>query len=123
MQTALLVAMGGMIGALSRLYLGLAITLRTGASFPYGTLLINVLGCFLLGVINTLVLQKQAPDALRLFAGVGFCGGFTTFSTFGFEGLALLREGRYGAAALYVVGSNVLGILAAAGGWLAVRTT
>lgn len=122
MQAAALVGLGGILGAWARLYLGLAVALRVGTSFPYGTLLINVLGCFVLGVINTLVLERGVADAWRLALGVGFCGAFTTFSTFGFETLALLREGRYGAAATYVVLSNMLGLAAATLGWLVARS-
>ncbi|MDB5098105.1 MAG: camphor resistance protein CrcB [Cyanobacteria bacterium RYN_339] len=109
------------MGAWARLYLGLAVALRTSTGFPYGTLLINLLGCFILGVVNTLVLERGVPDVWRLAVGVGFCGAFTTFSTFGFETLALLREGRYAAAALYVLASNLLGFGCAALGWLVAR--
>lgn len=121
MQTAIVVGLGGILGAWARLYLGLAVTLRMGPGFPYGTLLINVLGCFLLGVVNTLVLERGVPDVWRLAVGVGFCGAFTTFSTFGFETLALLREGRFSLAAAYVLASNMLGLAAAAAGWWLVR--
>lgn len=121
MQTALLVALGGILGAWARLYLGLAVAWRWGTAFPYGTLLINVTGCLILGVVNTLAIQRQIPDGARLMLGVGFCGAYTTFSTFGFETLSLMREGRFGTAALYVVTSNMLGVAAAALGWLMVR--
>jgi CrcB protein len=121
MHAAVLVGLGGILGAWARLYLGLAVALRTGTGFPYGTLLINVLGCFALGLINTVVLERGVPDAWRLGLGVGFCGAFTTFSTFGFETLALLREGRYAAAALYVLASNLLGLVATTLGWLISR--
>jgi CrcB protein len=67
------------------------------------------------------VLERGVPDAWRLGLGVGFCGAFTTFSTFGFETLALLREGRYAAAALYVLASNLLGLVATTLGWLISR--
>ena len=118
----LLIALGGAAGTLARY--GTATALRgmtERAGFPVGTLVINLAGCFLLGVVNTVVLERGVPDAWRLAVGVGFCGAFTTFSTFGFETLALLREGRYAAAALYVVGSNMLGLVAATLGWLVAR--
>jgi CrcB protein len=121
MQTAIVVGLFGCLGALSRLYLGLAVTLRFGPGFPYGTLLINVLGCFILGSVNTLALERGLPDVWRLAIGVGFCGAFTTFSTFGFETLALLREGRFSLAAAYVLASNLLGFAAAAAGWWLMR--
>lgn len=113
-----LLALGGVIGTWSRFAVGSAL------GSPWGTLAINVLGCFVLGVVGTLAIAR--PDWVtaetRLLLGVGFCGAFTTFSTFGFEALGLLQAGRPGAALAYVALSNGLGLAAAAGGWLVARS-
>jgi CrcB protein len=113
-----LLAIGGVIGTWVRFAIGIAL------GGPGGTLAINLAGCFVLGVVGTFALIR--PDWVsaeaRLLLGVGFCGAFTTFSTFGFETLALLQAGRPAAALGYVALSNVLGLAATAGGWLVARS-
>jgi len=85
-----------------------------GARFPSGTLIVNVLGCFLIGFLAPLVAGTfPMRDTLRLALFVGLLGGFTTFSTFGRETLGLLQDGRLAAAGLYFLGNNALGLLAA----------
>ena len=83
-------------------------------SWPLGTLVVNVAGCFLLGLLS-----KMAPgsETTRLLLMTGFCGGFTTFSTFMNENLAMLRTGQLLTLALYAGGSLAVGLLAAAGGY------
>lgn len=111
------------MGALARYYLGLVMAQRVGVAFPYGTLLINVTGCLVLGLVGTLAVERSTivTPEVRLLVAVGFCGAFTTFSTFGFETLSLLRAGDYAEAALYVLGSNVLGLVAVFLGFTLVR--
>jgi CrcB protein len=114
LKAALLVATGGMAGALARFYLATAMAARFGTAFPYGTLLINVTGCFILGLLGTLGAERATiitPEG-RLLLGVGFCGAYTTFSTFGLETLTLLRAGAIGQAGLYMFASNLIGLLA-----------
>ena len=94
MTALLLVALGGGMGAAARYALVRAMPAR----FPWGVLVANVVGSFLLGIL----LAGAAQD-VRLLAGVGFCGGLTTFSTFSLDTLVLAREGRGGAAAANVV--------------------
>jgi fluoride exporter len=90
-----------------------------GSAFPYGTLLINVLGSFVLGAFLAYVAVRPVGPELRLFVATGLCGGFTTFSTFSAEALALLERGSYSAAVCYIVASVALGLLAALTGlWL-----
>jgi CrcB protein len=122
-KTALLVSIGGVSGALARYYLGLAIAGRWGGSFPYATLLINLSGSFVLGLLATLAIAKPAlvPPEARLLLGVGFCGAYTTFSTFGVETVTLVQQGAWGTAGLYVLLSNALGLLAAFAGVAAAR--
>lgn len=108
-----MLAVAGAAGALARYGVGNAVGVR---SFPWATLGINVVGSFLLGV-----LLQGAPgrldDDVRVALGIGFLGAFTTFSTFGYETVAMLRDGRAAAAGLYVAASIVLGIGAAALGY------
>lgn len=102
------------MGALTRFYLGMAVATRMGVAFPYGTLLINVTGCFILGLVATLAAERATivTPELRLLIGVGFCGAYTTFSTFGFETVALLRNGAFAEASIYVLASVLAGLAA-----------
>jgi CrcB protein len=101
------VALGGCLGAVARYWLADWVTQRTGPGFPYGTLLINVTGSFVLGLI-------QLDPRWRLFFAVGFLGAYTTFSTYTYESVELLLAGRWWAGLANVLASNVLGLVAAA---------
>jgi CrcB protein len=94
---ALLVGSGGFAGAILRYALGGAVHRQLpDATFPYGTLCVNLLGCILIGALAGLADSRQLfPPELRTFAFIGLLGGFTTFSTFGFETMALARDGEY----------------------------
>lgn len=119
MKTLLLVGLGGAIGAVSRHLLGVwLLPLSTEYRFPLGTLAVNVIGCFLIGVLAAFF-QRHAPaeQALRPFLITGILGGFTTFSAFGLETFELIRRGEPATALLYVAASLVLGLLAVWGGW------
>ena len=108
-----MLALAGAAGALARYGVGNAVDVR---SFPWATLGINVIGSFLLGVL----LQGaggRLDDDVRMALGVGFLGAFTTFSTFGYETVVMLRDGRTAAAGMYVAASIVLGVGAAALGY------
>ena len=125
---AVLLAVGGGAGANARFYLGrcvaeLQLRYAGGVTFPWGTFLINVSGSALLGLLAAAFLGHHDPvrRAWYVLLGTGFCGGFTTFSTFSYEALELMREGRYGAAAGYVLGSVLAGLAAAALAMRAVR--
>lgn len=112
--TTLWIAVGGAVGSIARYHLGLAIA-RRWQWLPWGTLVINVVGSLLLGVVMGLALRERIGEATRLAIGVGVLGGFTTYSTFNFETLVLLEAGHHGRAALYVaatlVGCLVLGFV------------
>ncbi|WP_151735965.1 fluoride efflux transporter CrcB [Paenibacillus tengchongensis] len=108
------VGAGGILGALSRYGLGLYIGRKAGKRFPWGTLLINLAGSLLLGILAGS--RGRLPEAVYLFGGTGFCGGFTTFSTFGYETMQLLERKRTAGAALYVLGSVLLGLAGAFSG-------
>jgi CrcB protein len=108
------VGLGGFVGANARYALGVWIVGRFGAGFPLHTLLINVSGSFLIGVLLILLTERLALDpAWRLLLVVGFLGGYTTFSSYTFEALALAEAGEWLSAAWYVLGSNGLGLMAA----------
>ena len=113
----LLVALGGASGAVLRYGVSGVVYQRWGAAFPVGTLAVNVIGCFAIGVLMGSLDTRWAvtPDT-RLFLGVGLLGAFTTFSTFGYETLELMRAGSVGLAALNAGASVVLGVLAVAVG-------
>ena len=107
------VAIGAALGGLARFYLADVIQHRAGIDFPAGTLVINITGSFLIGFFLRYALQSAVigPE-MRIFLTTGFCGGYTTFSTFSYETITLLQDGEYGRASLYV-GSSVAFALAA----------
>jgi len=115
------VAAGGAIGSLVRFWLTGVMTDLTGPRFPWGTLLINALGSFVIGLVagSTLIPARVAvhPD-LRIFLMTGICGGFTTFSAFSLQTLELMQGGEVVAAMGYAAGSVVLCVTAAFGGWM-----
>jgi len=112
------ISIGGVIGALSRYYMGRWVSQRTRLNFPLGTLIINASGSFLLGVVYALHSQQVMSEELWLVLGIGFCGSYTTFSTFGYETLRLIENKRWQAAAWYVVVSVGLGLMTA---WLGLK--
>jgi CrcB protein len=119
----LLVGAGSFVGGNARYLLGRWVGTAVEARFPLATFLINVSGSFLLGLIGGLLAQRAVPhaDAIRLALGVGFCGGFTTFSTFELETHALLEDGLWLAALTNVFGSLFAGLVALRFGIVAAR--
>ncbi len=109
----LVVGLGGFVGANARYLIGGWVQQRWGASFPYGTFVINVSGSFLLGLFATLASHFARNDYWRLLISVGFLGAYTTFSTFSYETLHLIEGRRYPAAAAYLLGSAAAGLIAA----------
>jgi CrcB protein len=125
MQASLWVAFGGALGSVGRYWTALWVARLVGETFPWGTLLINVLGSFVIGLVATLTLTEGALPAsmnARLFVMAGICGGYTTFSAFSLQTLALARAGHWFWALGYV-GSSVVLCLASvtAGHMLALR--
>jgi CrcB protein len=114
------VAIGAAAGGVARYFLGGMIQQRAGADFPFGTFVINVTGSLLLGFLLRYSLQSGAvSEELRLFLTTGFCGGYTTFSTFSYDTLMLVQDREYGRAGLYIAGSVLLSLIAAAIGFAA----
>ena len=119
--TVLVVALGGALGTVARYVVAVAAVPISG-SLPWGTVLINVAGSFLIGLVGTLTLahgRYPVPEGARLFVMVGFCGGFTTFSSFSLQTLELLRAGALGRAAVNIAASVLLCLAAVALGHLA----
>jgi fluoride exporter len=112
-KTLLFVGTGGFLGSISRYLVSRIIQNNFPSAFPYGTFFVNLTGCFLIGLIYGISEKSTLlTPGWRLFLAVGFCGGFTTFSTFANENLALLRDGEFFNFFLYTGLSVLLGITA-----------
>jgi fluoride exporter len=116
----LYIAIGGAAGTLARYGLS-GLAQRFSALFPFGTLTINVTGSFILGFLMRFLLATTASPELRASLTVGFCGGFTTFSTFSYETAALVEDGEISRAVTYIVSSVLLSLLATFAGFAAAR--
>jgi CrcB protein len=109
----LLVFAGGGLGAAARYWLSAVVYRWLPSDFPYGNLLVNVSGCFIIGLLASALEERFIVDpSLRVFLTIGILGGFTTFSSFSYEAISLLRDASYLPALWYVVGT-VAGCLAA----------
>jgi CrcB protein len=112
-RTLLLIAIGGGFGSMLRYLTSLAIEKYYATIFPLATFIVNVLGCLLIGIIMGLHEKNQATNAsMKWLLVTGFCGGYTTFSTFGFENITLLQNQHTGLAFLYIAGSILSGLIA-----------
>src|SRR5579864_2966939 len=112
-MTYLLIVVGGGTGSLARYLIGTAIMSRLGSRFPLGTLVINVTGSFLIGLIMTLLTEQlQANPNWRPLLVIGFLGGYTTFSSFEWETFSAVRDGGFWIGLANVVGSVTLGYMA-----------
>lgn len=113
LKLLLVIGSGSFIGGVSRFLIARYIQQTVLSTFPYGTLFVNLVGCFLVGLFFGLSEKGNMGSAeVRLFLTVGFCGGFTTFSTFSFENMGLLRDGNFYYFSLYAGLSVFLGLLA-----------
>lgn len=120
------IAIGGAAGALARWFLGGFVYAVLGTAFPWGTLLVNIVGCLGLGLIAAFTESAVSGDLLGSALGIGFLGAFTTFSTFSLESLRLMQDGEPARAAAYVLASVGLGLTAVwvgleAGRWVVMR--
>ena len=113
---ALLVALGGAVGAPLRYVTDLVVSSLHGTVFPWGTWVVNLAGSLVLGIVAGLV-TAGAPPELATLVGTGICGALTTFSSFGYETVRLAEEGAVAAAALNVLGSLAAGLLLCAAGF------
>ncbi len=114
--TVILLATGGALGTLARYGVNGWISRGSGlaTTFPLGTMVANVSGCFVIGVLAALTGSMIGPHRQRLqeFIMIGFCGGYTTFSSFGIQSINLAADGEWTAVGLNVIGSNLLGLAA-----------
>ncbi len=113
----LLIALFGAIGTLARYGLQGVVQVRTGGTFPYGTLLVNLTGCFFLGLVAQFTMNRMviSPD-WRIAIAVGFFGGYTTFSSFGWETAKMMEDGEWARASAYVAASVVAGLFLSVAG-------
>ena len=112
-MTVALIAVGGAAGAVSRYLVDTYVSERAASAFPLGTLVVNVSGSFVLGVLFALAVERAVlPSGIRAPVMIGFIGAYTTFSTLMLESWRLVEDGAVGLAIANVVGSSVLGLLA-----------
>ena len=111
-------ALGGALGTILRYALGGWVHSWAGVTFPWGTLVINVVGSFVLGVTMRASQSLLLAPELRAFITIGLCGAFTTFSTYSYEAFVLMQKGEWTKAGLYAFGSLVIGVLAIAAGFI-----
>jgi len=114
------ISIGAVLGANLRYWVGDWAAQRFGSGFPYGTMLVNLTGSFLLGLLVSLTLEHFIIDPrLRILLTIGFLGSYTTFSTFAYESVTLITQGQWGLGLFNLLGSTMLGVLfAALGIWL-----
>jgi fluoride exporter len=114
LQKYFLIAVGGSLGAIARYWVGSAVASRLGTRFPYGTFVINMSACVILGfTITYLGKRAELNPAWRYLIPTGFVGAYSTFSTYEWETLSSIRAGAFSLAALYAIGSLLLGLVAA----------
>jgi len=113
LQKYLLIAIGGALGSIARYWVGSAVAGRLGARFPFGTFVINMTACVIIGFSMTFLAKRaDVNPAWRFLVPVGFVGAYSTFSTYEWETLATIRSGAFALASLYAVGSLILGLAA-----------
>ena len=114
MLQLLVIGCGGAVGAVMRYVLGFRITLLAGNAFPWGTLFVNIVGCFLAGLLLTLFVTRiPLSHLLRNGIQIGFLGGFTTFSAFSIDAIVLFDQGLWLRGVLYIVTSVIVSLLGA----------
>lgn len=112
MQKTILIALAGLVGTLLRYWLSGVVARQYGETFPWGTMAVNLIGCFVTGAVFYLTEERFLINpAVRTVILIGLLGGFTTFSSYGLQTFTLLRDGEVGLAALNIVTSNVFGLL------------
>ncbi|MDP9808925.1 CrcB protein [Rhizobium tibeticum] len=122
MIQALLVAVGGAIGSVLRYYVGQWALRLAGPAFPWGTLTVNVVGCFVIGVFAEMIVRRfDASPEMRLLLITGFLGGFTTFSAFSLDAISLFERGAAVSGAVYIVASVGLSMAAVTAGLALMR--
>ena len=112
MSRLLLIGLAGFVGTIGRYWLSGVVARRYGETFPVGTLVVNLIGCFLVGLLFYLMQERfMVNPTVRMVILIGFLGGFTTFSSFGLQTFSLLRDGEFGLAILNLTASNFVGLV------------
>jgi fluoride exporter len=123
MINILLVALGGAVGSVARYLVGVATLRQFGSNFPWGTLTVNIVGSFAIGVFIELIARKlNASPEMRLLLVTGFLGGFTTFSAFSLDAIYLFERGELVTSGIYVAASIILSLIAVFAGLALVRS-
>ena len=112
MKILLAIGLGSFIGGISRYLLSQFVQSKALSTFPYGTLCVNIIGCFFIGLVFALADRGNLTQEWRLFLATGLFGGFTTFSAFSNETVGMLRDGQFWYALAYITSSIVLGLAA-----------
>lgn len=122
MKTLIIIGLGGALGSIGRYLVQVAVGRYITLTFPLGTLIVNITGCFLIGLLYGLA-ERHAWMSMewRLFLITGICGGYTTFSSYSYESITLLKHGNYSYLLFYITSSVVFGLLATLGGILSAR--
>jgi CrcB protein len=121
MKIILAIGAGSFIGGVFRYLLSLLVQAKTTTIFPLGTLTVNIIGCFFIGIVFGIFDKGNMSHEWKLFLATGVIGGFTTFSAFSIETFALFREGYAGYAFLYIFASVLLGLAATYGAYLLIK--
>ena len=122
MAPILWIGLGGFLGANARYWLGSLVNRWLGTGFPWATGMVNISGALLIGIVATLFVDRAVDnESLRVFLIVGLLGGYTTFSSYTWEAVTMMEQNRWLPAVGYLIGSNVLGILACVAGVLIAR--
>lgn len=112
MKIILLIGTGSFIGGIFRYLTSVTIQDKISGTFPFGIFWVNIIGCFIVGILFSLSEKGNLDYTWRLFLVTGFCGGFTTFSSFSIDTLSLLRDGQYLPGFLYLAGTVFSGLIA-----------
>lgn len=122
MKELLFVGSGGFIGSVLRYFISQYIQSKPESGFPYGTLAVNIIGCFLIGIVYALFSKGELTNDWKLFLATGICGGFTTFSAFSNEMLMLFKSGNITEGVIYLTVSIVAGLLATLSAYLIIKS-
>lgn len=107
----MLIGSGGFLGSISRYVLSKYLSQPDSVSFPTGTFVVNILGCLIIGILMGLSVKSDLSSEVHFFLVAGFCGGFTTFSTYSLQVFTLLEKGQAGMSLLYALGSVMAGLV------------